>query len=196
MQTINQSLSEVNINLGRLMSPHEVSVATSDNKNIPDCVKKAWTLCGDISEKFWSLITSEKDDVGFRLSAFTAPEKSAFVIFTIQIREYQTRFILLLGNEKANEFMKTGGNTGIYLSLGKNGGDDALLRRFEIKASELQPILVISKRCAPWSLAGGLTKLQLACGAALDAKTVPSALPNFSVGHVVLNVVLPDLCHE
>jgi hypothetical protein len=193
MQATENPAVTKNLYLGRLMSPNEVAGATLENRSIPSAVKLSWALCGDTSKECWELIQNKQEQVAYRISGFTSTWQSAFAIFTVQVRDHQTRFLLPLGLEKTNQFIESGGHNGIVVSLGRNGADAAVLREFKIRPDELEPLLAMSNRCVAWGGARSFEELQLVCIEALKLNTIPSALPGFQVSHAHLNVIAPDL---
>ncbi len=175
----------------RLMSPDEVKAATSQAKEIPHAVKSGWALCGDVSEEFWMMMESGIEPVVYRVSAFTSSNNCGYVIFTIQVRDYQTRFLLQMGGVKHSRFISNGGRDGIFISLGRNGGDRAMLQKFRIQQHELEPLSSLSKRCVPKGFLSGLAEWQSVTQSALALETIPSAMPDIKVSNVILNIVTP-----
>lgn len=188
MQTTNRA-----IYLGRLMSPQDVKEATLDRTEVPGNVRTSWCLCGDATEEFWCALLDNPDkDKGFRLSAFTTPGDSAYVTFTIQIREMQCRFLLSLSDNKVSKFIGDAQKTGVWLSLGRNDGSQAILQPFLVNPVHLQPISALAKRCKILPPADAFIEFQLAAIEALKPITVPSVLPSFEVSQVSLNIIAPD----
>ncbi|QDZ26602.1 hypothetical protein [Noviherbaspirillum sp. UKPF54] len=175
--------------LGRLMSPKEVLAATSDRTGIPHNVRRSWTLCGDVPETFWDTLKNDPRLVGLRASGFTTPSNTAYATFTVQVRDYQTRFLLPLGDEKVSTFIEDA-QAGIWLSLGRNEGNDALLHQFVLTPAELAPLATISRRCRPPHWQYALAELEQVTCKALELDLIGSALPGFIVNHVAVNLVL------
>lgn len=188
----NSANQELPLYVGRLMSPQEVWGATIDRPDVPRRIKNHWYLCGDAPEDFWDMMKSRPEQVGLRASGFTTPAHRAYAIFSIQVRNYQTRFLLPLGDEKVSAFLE-GAQTGVWLSLGRNGGKDALLHQFTMKAAELSPLAVLSRRCRPLHWQTALSELKLMTSKMLEPGAIASALPSFTVDHVAVTLVLSDV---
>lgn len=191
MQPVQNSSDTPRFFPARLMSPDEVRAATSQALDIPLPVKNGWALCGDVSEEFWRMMQNGAEQVVYRVSAFTTPQSRGYAIFTIQVRDYQIRFLLQLGGTKHTQFISRGARDGIFISMGRNGGNKTILHKFQIQQHELEPLSAISKRCVPTGLLLGLAEWQLVANSALALETIPSAIPGTNVRKVTLNIVTP-----
>lgn len=190
MQSAKNSSVNSGIYLARLMSPEEVKEATGITQ-IPSEIRNGWALCGDMPEGLWKVMQNQTERIGFRVSAFTTPNSRGYAIFTVQIRDYQIRFLLQMGWLKHTQFFETGARDGIYVSLGRDGGDHALVQKFHIQQHELEPLSAMSKLCLTADLNTELPELKLATQGAFATDTIPSAMPGQWVKHVTLNIVLP-----
>lgn len=178
--------------IGRLMSPMEVYAATFNRTDLPDDIKFAWFLCGDIPESFWDAMASGVEVVGFRLSAFTAPVQTGYACFTLQIRQSQVRFLLPLGSERVAWFLKDASLCGIHLSLSRNNGDRALVRKFGVEPADVMPVLDIAQRCRDLRGAELITDFALALGAICRKSTIPSVFDGVPVNEAHAIVVSPQ----
>jgi hypothetical protein len=187
---------DVNLYAGRLMSPEEVFSATSARGNIPLNFRNRWYLCGDVSEKFWTLIRNGTEILGYRITVFTSPDDTVYATFVVQLKQFQARFLLPLSDDKALKFIAEAGVSGLGLSLGRDGGGRAILLDFEVSPAQIEPIFAIAKQSRRLTEAEAFAELELATMSAMDKKLVSSALPNYEVQHVSLNVIPPSFFVE
>lgn len=178
--------------IGRLMSPQEVYAATLSRSDIPSDIKHEWFLCGDISESVWDALWYERGAVGFRLSAFTAPENTGYVCFTIQIGRSQARFLVPLGSERVEWFLRDASLCGLHLSVARNNGDSAIVRKFGVVPSDVTPVLEIAQRCRDLTSVDLITGFALAVAAIGRTATVPSVFDGVMVDDVQVIVIPPQ----
>jgi hypothetical protein len=178
--------------IGRLMSPQEVYAATLSRSDIPSDIKHEWFLCGDIPEVMWDALRHERGAVGFRLSAFMTPESTGYACFTVQIGRFQARFLLQLGSERVEWFLTDASLCGLHLSVARNNGDSAIVRKFGVVPSEVAPVLEIAKRCRNLTEVDWITGFALAVAAIGRTATVPSIFDDVAVNDVQVIVVPPQ----
>lgn len=178
--------------IGRLMSPQEVYAATLSRSDIPSDIKHEWFLCGDIPEAMWDALRDGKGTVGFRLSAFTAPDDTGYVCFTVQIVRSQARFLLPLGSERVEWFLKDASLCGLHLSVARNNGDSAIVRKFGVVPSDVVPVLDIARRCRDLVEADWTSGFAFAVAAIGRPATVPSIFEGITVSDVQVIVVPPQ----
>lgn len=186
-----QSSKDVNLYAGRLMSPEEVLRATSERGNIPLRIRNRWYLCGDVSEKFWTLMENGTEILGYRITVFNSPDNTVYAAFIVQLKQFQARFLLSLADDKALKFIAEAGVAGLGVSLGRDGGGRAILLDFEVSPAQIEPIFAIAKRSRRLSLVDAYAELELATMSAMDKTLVSSALPDYEVQHVSLNIIPP-----
>lgn len=177
---------------GKLMSPREMHEAISGYRladTISSGYRGSWYLCGDVSEEFYQLAVSGHSP-GYSLAVFSTPGGTVFSVFVLQLCNHQARFLLPFSSEKSVRFSEQIERTGVYLSLGRNGGRDALLVEFQGLSEILRPLQAYSKviKALPKDLPD--YDLQIAAHHALDRSGVPSAHPDFQVDHVCMTVIL------
>lgn len=182
---------DVNLYAGRLMSPEEVLSATSGRTEISPYIKNRWYLCGDVSEKFWMLMENGTEILGYRITVFTSPDNTVYATFIVQLQQFQARFLLPLSDDKALKFIAEAGVAGLGLSLGRNGGGKTILLDFQVSPAQIEPIFAIAKQSRRLSEADAFAELELATMSAMEKTLVSSALPNYEVQHVSLNVIPP-----
>jgi hypothetical protein len=188
-----QSLEKVvTVFQGRLMSPREMNEAISDTRleaPISSNLRSSWYLCGDVSEEFYQLAISGNSP-GYSLAVFSTPGGTVFATFVLQLRDWQARFLLPFSSEKCGRFLEQIERTGLYLSLGRNGGRQALLVQFQCLPELLGPLQAYSKviKGLPCDIPD--RDLQIAGQHILGHSSVPSAHPHFAVEHVCMTVVL------
>jgi hypothetical protein len=177
---------------GRLMSPQEVYAATLSRPNIPNELKHEWFMCGDIPENIWDALAQRKVDIGYRLSAFTTPVNGAYACFTMQVGRAQVRFLLALGREKSEWFLKEAAHCGIYLSVARNDSDNALVQKFGVAPAHVSPVLDIAKRCRRLSGRDLIIDFALTVVEVRNIKAIPSIFDNADVDTVHVIAILPD----
>jgi hypothetical protein len=182
---------DVNLYAGRLMSPEEVLNATSERGNISLHIRNRWYLCGDVSEKFWTLMENGTEILGYRITVFTSPDNTVYAAFVVQLKQFQARFLLSLSDDKALKFIAEAAVAGLGLSLGRNEGGKAILLDFQISPAQIEPLFAIAKQSRRLSEAEAFIEFELATMSALDKKFVPSAVAEYEVQHVSLNVIPP-----
>jgi hypothetical protein len=177
---------------GRLMSPQEVYAATLSRPNIPNELKHEWFLCGDIPENIWDALAQRQADIGYRISAFTTPVNSAYACFTMQVGRAQVRFLLALGNEKSEWFLKEAVHCGIHLSVARNDSDNALIKKFGVAPMHVTPVLDIAKRCRRLSGRDLLIDFALTVVEVRNIKAIPSIFDDTVVESVHVIAIFPD----
>lgn len=178
-----------NLFFGRLMSPSEIRAATFHNRTVPEHVKRSWSLCGDTSEECFELLQNEHEPAVFRISGFVTNVKSAFAVFTVQVRDHQNRFLFRLGGKRIQSFLESLESNGITVSLGTRDSETAILRDFNFNPVDIRPIRTMSMRSLSRNALLDAMELELATCEILKPKSIASAIPSFSVNHVNLNVI-------
>lgn len=177
--------------IGRLMSPQEVYAATLSRTDIPQEIKQEWFLCGDISENAWNAMSTGQVDIGFRVSAFTTPVNSAYACFTVQIDQSQVRFVLPLGSRKSQRFLQDVSQCGLHLSLGRNNGNVALVRKFDVEPMHLVPVLDLAKQCRELTGQSLIIDTALTVAELRNIESIPSTFHDVAVTDAHVIVVLP-----
>ena len=126
--------------IGRLMSPSEVREATQGRTDLPENMKTQWYLCGDVPEDVWNKLISCADEAAFRITSFTTPNRTAYVVFTMQIDDAQIRFLLPLGKSRETQFLSDANRSGVLVSLAKDNSRQALIREFALQPGTLAGI--------------------------------------------------------
>lgn len=180
----------VHVFQGRLMSPREVQEATSGRSISTEYTAK-WHLCGDVSESFFELCAAGSSP-GFAVGSLKTPGGAVFASFVLQLRNQQARFLLPLSTEKCVRFLEQAERTGLCLSLGRNGAQQALLAPFDIE-DMLEPL----RRHA--QLLGRLPRdltaedLRFAGQQLMSFEGAPSIMSEYALESVSLTVVLDNL---
>lgn len=174
---------------GRLMSPREAHEATAGRAISTDYTSK-WHLCGDVNESFFQLCLAGNSP-GFSVGVFKTPGGAVFASFVLQLLNQQARFLLPLSTEKCLRFVEQVQRTGLCLSLGRNGGTQALLALFEVA-----DILLPLRRHAQLlnRLPRDLTAddLRIAGQQMLSLDGAPSSIPQYDVEGISVTVVLDN----
>jgi len=173
------------------MSPEEVLAATMSHDDIPEHLKRQWYLCGDIPEQFWDALAHRKDEVGFRLSAFTTPEKTVYATFTLQIAQSQVRFLMPLGRGKSTRFLRESAQSGVMLLLSRNDSDRAIVRQFMIESAHLTPLVELAKLSRHQSRSDEFMDLGLSTLEMRSPTVVPSIFAGEQVKDVHVIAIMP-----
>lgn len=182
--------SPITVYPGRLMSPNDVRAAVYERRNVlPKAYQQGWYLCGDVTNEFFHRLTGG-EKVTESLDYFRVTGGQYFAVFTLQIREQQTRFLLPLASAKSVRFIEQAERTGVFLSLGKSGATDALLVEFKGGRVRLRELQTASKRSGslPYDLDPLI--LRLASLSMMQVEAVPSTNPHCAVAEVCLTVIL------
>lgn len=180
------------VSVGRLMSPEEVHQATLGRTDLPEHLRRQWYLCADIPAPWWNALADNRSGQGYRLSAFSAPDQTAYAIFTVQVDTMQVRFLMPLGSRKINRFLADASHAGLMLSLSTTGGREALVRRFPIVPASVGPVWEIAKSCRVLEHVDTVLELALVMPSAKEPSTVASMLANQAVKDVHTVVILPE----
>lgn len=182
--------SPITVYPGRLMSPNEVrSAVHARGSALPKAYQHGWYLCGDVTEELFHLIRGG-ERMTESLDYFRVTGGQLFAVFTLQVREQQTRFLLPLACEKSLRFIEQVERTGVFMSLGKGGATDALLVEFKGGRVRLRELQLASKRCAGLPCDLDPVILRLASFSMMQIGAIPSTNPQFPVGEVCLTVIL------
>lgn len=177
---------------GRLMAPSEVRGAVyGRGGSLPQAYMQSWYLCGDVSEEFYRRVAND-ENIAFNLNLFTTPGKTFFAVFVLQIRECQARFLLPLASERSVRFLEQAERTGVFMSLGKAGGNAALLVEFLCVQGKLAEFRadVRNSKSLPRDI--DIIELRLASFSMMQVDMISSAFEGTSVSDVCLSVVLDD----
>lgn len=179
----------VHVFQGRLMSPRDVHEATR-GRGIPTNYTSRWHLCGDVSEKFFELCAAGSSP-GFAVGSLKSPGGAVFASFIMQLRNQQARFLLPLSTEKCVRFLEQAERTGLCLSLGRNGAEQALLALFGVK-DMLGPLRRHAQLLSRLPRDLTAEDLRFAGQQMMSADGVSSVMPEHEVEGVSLTVVLDN----
>jgi hypothetical protein len=191
-------LNGVSVYNGRLMAPYEVQAVKRTSRPLPKEIMEHWFVCGDISEAFWrELCRGPFQERAMRLSTLASPHQTAYVVFTVQLGGWQSRILLSLNDKKVLQLIAEGAQTGIWLSLGRDDGEDALLMEFLLEDPEhLRPIVVMGRNCRLLSDEDARLDFQQATMALTEHDAIPSLYEDCPVKDISLTLVLPDVFHS
>lgn len=177
---------------GRLMSPNEVRSAMYARGGVlPHDYQQSWYLCGDVSEEFFRRVANH-ERIAHSLNIFTTARKTSFAVFVLQIRECQARFLLPFASEKSMRFFEQAARTGVFLSLGQQGGDNALLLEFLCEPEKLAQLMRMCSGQAMPPRDVDMVELRLASHAMMQLPTIPSEFDKFPLSELCLTIVLDD----
>lgn len=177
---------------GRLMSANDVRSAMCGRDGVlPQAYQQSWYLCGDVSEEFFRRV-AQHERIVHSLNIFTTAGKTSFAVFVLQIRDHQARFLLPFASEKSLRFFEQAARTGVFLSLGQQGGNNALLLEFLCEPEKLAQLMRMSSGQAMPPRDLDMVELRLAFHAMMQLSTIPSEFDGCPVSELCLNIVLDD----
>lgn len=177
---------------GKLMSPREMHESIAGSRlasTIPDSYRGRWYLCGDVSEELYQLAVAGNSP-GYTLGAFSTPGGTIFAVFALQLQNRQARFLLPLITEKSQRFAEQIERTGLYLSLGRDGGRDALLVEFQCLPELFGSLRSYSKGIKNLPKDPCSRDFQIAGQFVRDLAGIPSIHSDVEVDEVCLTIVL------
>jgi hypothetical protein len=133
-----------------------------------------------------------KEEIAHSLSIFRIDGNKVFIVFALQIRDHQARFLLPLASERSIRFIEEVERTGVLMSLGLAGTRGGFLLEFIDKAGRLKEIRKMWKELARLPFDVDLGILKMACYSMTQATSVPSDVAAVVVSEICLNVVLDD----
>lgn len=174
----------------RLMSPNDVRGAIyGQNQVIPDNFVQSWCLCGDVCDEFYKRVLAGRP-ICYGIMLFSVVQETFYAGFTLQIDEYQVRFLLPLGSDKCERFFEQVERTGLNISLGQAGKSNALLLAFELASGSRELI----ERCLAKSrlVRGNIEPVQMkmAIDMVSDIEAVPSVYRYLLVENITVNIVI------
>ena len=187
-------LAQKNVSVfqARLLSPSEVRTEMFERGGVlPHAYQQSWYLCGDVSDEFFSRV-ERHEKIVHTLSVFTTPRHANFAVFVLQIRDQQLRFLLPFSSEKSLRFFEQVGCTGLFLSLGQRGGNNALLHEFLCEPEILAYLIRLYRAGSMPQGDEAMAELRWAARSMMKLSTIPSDCAGIPVTEVSLNVVLDD----
>lgn len=188
-----------NYYFARLMSPEHVAEATTRQPtNVQRLTAGHWCLSGDVSAPMFELLCRASAK-GFpvRITCFTSPEGFGYMAVTHQVESYQHRLVLALTDPAVHRLLKSVASTGkLTFLLGNNEGIDSMLLPNPLLPEAFIPALAMTP-LEPVEVQRAALK-ELACVLTVMGRPlqVPSLLPEHSVKHVSVSLLLPDLLTE
>ena len=146
-------------------------------------------LCSDVSEEFFRRLKN-REETRHSLSYFRIDGNKVFLVFMLQIREHQARFLLPLASQKSIEFVEQVQKTGVLMSLGRAGTRDAILRAFIDGTDQLNGVRSVCKKFSQQPVDVDLGILKMACYSMMQVEPVPGAFVEIAVSELCLSVVL------
>lgn len=184
---------------GRLMTPSEVAQATIEHSvEVRQVTACQWVLCGDVSTQMFRLIQkAPKLLYPMRLSGFGSSHGVAYCAITLQAELHQCRFVLPLYDPSFRSFIEAMTRSeNLTLSLGNDGGDEALLLRSPMKPLEYMPVLALSSKATPEEQREALFELPTVQAIMGHQLKIPSLLEGLSVQHVCVSLLLPSILND
>lgn len=177
---------------GRLMAPNDVRAAIHQRGDVlPHRYQRSWYLCGDVTDEFFSRVTSA-EQIEHSLNIFTVNGNTSYAVFGLQIREHQARFLLPFASEKSVRFIEQVERTGVFMSLGKAGRREAILLEFRAREGQLKKLRDVGMQCANLPCDLELVELRMATHAMTDVSCIHDGAGAGVVSQVCLTVILDD----
>jgi hypothetical protein len=129
----------IHFNMGRIMTPEELDVATADvSENSSAEWIGHWALCGDIAEEMFNYVLKNPNEIpSYRLTAIVGNGGGRYFVLTTQVGMYQHRFLVPLYEPSCLQFVKSLCHQPLVLMLGRNGESDVLVLFPEFQTNEL-----------------------------------------------------------
>lgn len=186
---MNLSQKSVTVCQGHLMSTNELRYARRHQfSRFPQKPNEKLFLCSDVSEEFFRRLKN-REETRHSLSYFRIDGNKVFIVFMLQIREHQARFLLPLASQKSIEFVEQVEKTGVLMSLGRAGTRDAIVRAFIDGTDQLNGIRSVCKRFAQQPVDVDLGILKMACYSMTQVDPIPGAFAEIAVSELCLSVV-------
>lgn len=182
--------------LARVMSPMEVRMATRDRPvEAQDALAGRWMVCGDLKADAFDCMTARGGaDLPWRLSAFTSTQGVHYAVITLQLEDYQHRFMLPAWSATVRAFIKAAGaGEGYGFMFGREGGDAAFVVFGRATREMFGSLREFSSPPDNESLRRGITELPRALGTLGRPDAIPSILPAKQVKSVSVSVAVPPL---
>jgi len=187
---MNLSQKSVMVCQGHLMSTNELRYAKHDQFNMfLQKSNERLFLCSDVSEEFFRRLKN-REETRHSLSYFRIDGNNVFLVFMLQIREHQARFLLPLASQKSIEFVEQVEKTGVLMSLGRAGTRDAILRAFMYATDQLNGIRSVCEKFSQQPVNIDLGILKMACYSMTQVDPIPGAFAEIAVSELCLSVVL------
>jgi hypothetical protein len=184
--------SQVPVYQGRLMSPNEVRTAMYQRGGVlPHRYQQSWYLCGDVCEEFFQRV-ARHEKITHSVTIFSVNGSTFFAVFCLQICEHQTRFLLPFASEKSVRFVEQVERTGVFMSLGRAGTEEALLLEFVVGENQLRDLRAVAKRCSRLPCDVDINELKMASYSMTHASSIPNRSAASVVSEVCVNVILDD----
>lgn len=183
-------------NFASLMSPLEVAKATLRQPlEVQQRLAGHWILSGDAaSTMFHMLKVAPARQSSVRITGFTSPAGFAYFVLTHQVEHYQHRFLLALTDPAVQELLKSISSTGqIAFILGNADVGDALFLENPLMPTMFMPMLAMAQEVSLEAQRSALEELPCVQVVMGDPHQVPSMLDEYSVKHVSVSLLLPDV---
>ncbi|WP_295997994.1 hypothetical protein [Rugamonas sp.] len=180
----------VSVFQGRLMSPREAAEATRGRGIAAEYTSK-WHLCGDVNEQLFALCAAGSPP-GFAVGSFKTPGGAVFASFILQMKNQQARFLLPLSTEKCIRFLEQAERTGLCLSLGRNGAEQAMLAPFAVE-DMLEPLRRHAKLLSRLPRDLTAEDLRFAGQQLMSFDGAPSIMGEYALDGISLTVVLDNM---
>jgi hypothetical protein len=178
------------------MTPSEVGNSTRQRPfEVRMRTEGKWVLCGDVSSSMYKLLKALPDaPLPTRLTAFNSPAGFAYGVLTHQVGRQQHRFVLGLTDPSVRAFFESVSQTGkLMFMLGNDDREDALLFESPLLPISFLPLLAMSPEANLETQRAALSELPLVQVAMGDPSQVPSLFDGYSVQHVSVSLLMPEL---
>lgn len=190
---------KVNHYFARLMTPSEVLKATTHQ---PVSVQKNtagnWVLSGDVSAEMFSCLQKASGlHFPLRLTGFKSSSGLAYCCLTHQVKNFQSRLILPLYDEKVLQLLEAlTQSEKLTFSLGNNDEEQALLLPCPLKRTDLLPILAMASGTSNATKHEVLSELPFLLPEFSHPLRVPTLVKGVKTGHVSVSLLLPSTLNE
>jgi hypothetical protein len=183
----------------RLMTPSEVASATVNRPlEVRQRTAGHWVLAGDISSEMFKLL-GEAPALNFpmRLSGFSSTAGVGYCSLVHQVQRHQSRIVLPLYDASSRMFLEAMTKSEhLTFMLGNDGSGEALLLNSPVGPMQYMPLLALSCPATPQQQHEALRELPILQEIMGNPLQVPSLLPEYSVQHVNVSLLLPSVLND
>lgn len=175
---------------GRLMSPTEVAQALAGKAGVLSAIH-GWYLCGDMTERGYNTLVRSPDQGGVRLSTFIGPLGGTYLVVTHQSVASQHRFLLSLGEDTVQTFLKSLAEYPLQATLGRGGDSEAVVVNDQLDPASLMPLFKSYAKPVD-DVTLYLSEFRLAVDEISKRSRIPSVLEDIRVEDVSVSIVPPE----
>lgn len=187
------SLRLLGVRTGRIMTLEQVIAAASAELVELAHSDNCRALCGDVSEKMFSLLkdTANPRNLAVRATVF-GEQKNQYLVITHQIESLQHRFILPLYEPAVQELLAHAITQPIWFCFSNDGGSDSFIVRSTPQVTNFRPVLAMAPKIDGKDRPDVLAKLLDATLELAHPVRIPSCIAGCRVTQVSTTLIAPE----